>query len=422
MLPPINRDYRWLLTLCFTQAGALLVFLNYAGALPLVQQDWNLTNAQAGAIQSAGQFGYVIAVLLLASLSDFIDEEWLIIVGAFWAGLSNLGFAFLANSVPVAMVFRAFIGLGIAGIYMPGVRAISQRFPRAVRGRVIGVFVASFTVGTAASVTLGGGLAAAIGWRMAFSLTSIGAVSAGFVALYARLRNPPRPQKRQGSDPSRPFSELFHNRTALLAIFAYVFHTWVLFGLRSWLPAFLSASLVLKGSQITIATRDGSVVAGIATLLAAGGTAGAAALSDRIGRTTMLIAIFSLALCSLLGLGLMFSFPWIFTILVALLAVVAVSADSAIISTILTERVPPDYLGRSLAVYSFSGFTAGAVSPLMVGMVLDVASSSVVLGEVVSNWFWGFASLALVSFFGVMVAVALHFELRPSGAPVDLVP
>jgi hypothetical protein len=49
--------------------------------------------------------------------------------GALWAGLSNLAFAGFAHDTSSAVIIRALIGLGVAGIYMPGVKFISQNIP-----------------------------------------------------------------------------------------------------------------------------------------------------------------------------------------------------------------------------------------------------------------------------------------------------
>lgn len=86
------------------------------------------------------------------------------------------------------------------------------------------------------------------------------------------------------------------------------------------------------------------------------------------------------------------------------------NADSAVISTALTENVPSDYLGRTLAIYSFLGFAAGSISPFIFGATLDFASTNPLpaLGNLSSPWSWAFATLALGSLAGLLVTVMLH--------------
>lgn len=391
----------------------MLVFLNFAGALPLIQADWQLSNAQAGAIQAAGQVGYVLAVLILSSLTDYVGAELLIIGGALWAGLSNLAFAGLAHDTASAMVFRALTGLGVAGIYMPGVRLISQRFPTSQRGRAVGLFVASFTLGSAASIALGGSLAAALGWRPAFVLTSIGPLAGGLIGWRALPRTDGSPQAHSLRAP-RPMSELLHNCPALLAIVTYTAHAWELLGLRGWLPAFLTAALIYAGADLAEATRSGATMAGVATLLGAVSNASVAALSDRFGRTRTIMVVNTASFVCTLGLGLTLTLPWALVAGAGLATAFLANADSAVISTTLTEIVPVDYLGRTLAVYSSLGFTAGAIAPLAFGAVLDHTqpAGGPATGAYRPPWGWAFAILALGSLVALATASALHRRLR----------
>jgi MFS family permease len=101
--------------------------MNFAGALPLIQAEWGLSHAQAGAIQAARQFGYVLAVLVLSSLTDYVRAERLIVGSALWAAVGNLAFALLADGATSGMILRTATGIGVAGIYMPGMKLISQR-------------------------------------------------------------------------------------------------------------------------------------------------------------------------------------------------------------------------------------------------------------------------------------------------------
>ena len=71
----------WLYALSGTQFGALLVFMNFSGAMPLLQNEWGLSNSQAGAIQSAGQVGYLVSVIALSSLTDFIPPKRIVVIG-----------------------------------------------------------------------------------------------------------------------------------------------------------------------------------------------------------------------------------------------------------------------------------------------------------------------------------------------------
>ena len=399
-----TRSLTWLWALCITQTGSVLVFLNFAGALPLIQAEWGLTHAQAGGIQAATQVGYLLSVLVLSSLTDFVPPERMLAFGALIAAAANILFSIVAYSVGVAIILRILVGVGIAAIYMPGVKVISQQLPQTQRGRAMGLFVASFTVGSAASVAFAGSLAAWFSWRTALGVMSVGPMIAT-IAAWQVARHLSETSRVASAPEPEPTSvrELLYNQNALLVIATYAAHVWELFGLRTWLPAFITAAFVYRGATLAVATRNGASVAGLATLMGALSIVLAAFLSDRVGRTPTIIAVASLGFLCTLGLG--FGRTWHPGLLIAAALITAflLTADSAVISTTLTETVPQVYLGRALAIYSFCGFLAGSLSPLAFGIIQD---------ETGSTWKWAFASLAAGGLVAASAATLLHRRLR----------
>jgi len=402
----------WLLGLSATQGGTALVFSSFAGALPLIQAEWQVSNTQVGAIQTAGQIGYLLAVIFSSSLADYVSPKKLIVGGAVCAGLSNLAFAGFAHDTISAIIFRALIGLGVAGIYMPGVKLISQNIRSSQRGRAVGLFVAAFTLGSAFSIALGGNLATFFGWRLAFGLTSIGPLIGALITLKI-LPDTIKPERQQ--DQPAIISDLLHNRPAKLLILIYMSHAWELLGMRAWLAAFLTAARTNAGVSLAVATRSGATVAGIATMLAAAATALVATVSDNLSRSKIIITLTSISLFFTLFLGFTLTLPWVGVIGVSLAAAFFTNADSAVISTSLTEATPQNFLGRTLAIYSFLGFTAGSISPLLFGAALDFANTNKLpsLSNLASPWSWAFATLALGSITGLVAAIVLHKSSSP---------
>ena len=411
----VFRTPRWLLALWVVQAGTVLVFLSFAGALPLIKSEWGLSNAQAGVIQAATQAGYITAVLVLSSVTDYLPMRRLLPACALWAGLANLGFALLARDMTSAIVWRALTGMGVAGIYMPGVRLISERVSAERRGGSVGVFVSAFTLGSAASIALGGSLSTVLGWRTAFALLSAGPIVGALVVWRALPGMPPKLAQQPAPDAGPSIAELLRNRPALLAIGAYTAHTWEVLGLRSWLPAFLATALMIAGRSLHAATAAGAGLAGTATLTGAAATAAVGALSDRAGRSLTIIMVASVSLILMLSMGFVLGAPLILAVSVAIIVAVAANADSAVISTTLTENVPGRYLGRALAMYSFCGFSAGTLSPILFGAALDYLNPASLTGAaaVPLRWEGAFGVLALGSLAALAAAVALHKVLRP---------
>lgn len=102
--------------------------------------------------------------------------------------------------------------------------------------------------------------------------------------------------------------------------------------------------------------------------------------------------------------------PWIIIVLVSMVAAFLSNADSAVISTTLTEVVPSGYLGRTLAIYSFLGFLAGSISPYIFGKALDIAIAAGAGNEMSAGipWRWAFFTLAVGSLIGLVSAQLLH--------------
>jgi MFS family permease len=207
--------------------------------------------------------------------------------------------------------------------------------------------------------------------------------------------------------------EILKNRTVMLVILLYVAHAWEVLGLRNWLSAYLTAAKVNAGFSLKEATISGSSAAGFAIIAAALATASVAAISDRFSRTKTIIIVLLVGFFSVFGLGFTLNSAWGIIVIVSLIASFLSNADSAVISTALTEVVPSRYLGRTLAIYSFFGFLAGSISPYVFGKTLDIA---IAIGADKGNpadtpWRWAFFTLAIGSLFGMIFALLLHRRL-----------
>jgi len=310
---PEAGKYRWLLTICLAEMGTMLVFLNYSAVLPLLQAEWRLSSAEAGLIYSAYQIGYIALVVVLSTLTDYVGAKPVYVGSAIWAGLANLLFAFYARDLASAAILRTLTGFGLAGTYMPGLRLVSEKFTSERRGRAVGLYVGAFVLGSTLSLLLTGVMASLVSWRRAFVVTSFGPLAGGAIAM-ALLKGEVRGMSRTKMAGVK--ENVFRNQPALLMILGYVAHMWELYGMRGWLPAFLTASLVRSGRGLATATGLGASLSAAVTVAGAISTALAGYLSDRFGRVrTIVVFMLTSSLCTLL-LG--WAWPLPFTLVVAL--------------------------------------------------------------------------------------------------------
>ena len=400
-----RRDAVWLGAICLCEMATMLVFLNYTAVLPILQEEWGMRHGEAGLIFSAYQACYLLAVLVLATLTDRMDTRTIYLASAVWAGLAGLAFPFFAQGFLSAALLRALAGIGLAGTYVPGMRLVAQRFSAENRGVAIACYASAFGVGSAASLFAAGQLARLSGWRLAMGMTALGPLLAALLAAFVLAPAPPPPGQASRLLDIR----VFRNRPALWMIASYCAHNWELFGMRAWLPPFLAASLIQSGAGVVEASSFAAAWTAVVLLIGSVSNIAGGWASDRWGRVRVIVAS---QLCSAgfsLGIGWFFHAPlWLIMIAAALYNVFATS-DSGALSTGVTELADPALLGATLALQSCLGFLAAAISPGVAGFVLDAWQQG---GDatVTSAWQWGpaFGVLGLGVLMGPLSMLALR--------------
>jgi MFS family permease len=417
--PPLSHR-AWLAAVCASELGTLLVFSNFSALLPLLQREWGLSNGEAGLIVSFYQFGYIGAVMILATLTDYMPPRRIYLGSAFWTAAASLAFAFWAQGFLSATLLRGAVGLGLAGTYMPGMRMVAERFAGGGRGFAMGCYIGTFTLGTAVSLLLTSWANGLWGWRWAFALTGAGPLLAGVIGWLvlpsrmaalttAHTATAPKPgqatAKREGLGP------VLKNRAAIRLVAAYGAHTFELMGMRGWIVPFFTASLVASGAALAEANHRAALAASAVLAIGALPHPFTGLLSDRFGRAAPISILMLLsASCSLsIGWGLYWPFPAL--VALGLLYGVLITSESAIVSTGIADAAAPAYLGRTMALQSTVGFTAGALSPWAVGLVLDWAPRWGAAAG--STWIWGFGLLGVVALGGPLAVRFKEFTRRP---------
>ena len=406
-MTPAPADLRWLGALCLAELGTMLVWSNFAAVLPLLQTEWRLSNTEAGVIFAAYQVGYILAVAILSTLTDWVEPRRIYLAGALWAGLSGLAFPLWAQGGASALLLRTLAGIGLAGTYMPGMRLVAERFDASRRGFAMGCYIATFTLGTSVSLLLTSWANARWGWRAAFALTAVGPFLATAVASVTLkpggVSRVARPERGVGLAP------VLRNGSALRLIVAYGAHTWELMGMRGWIVPFFAASLTAGGTSLALATQKAGLAAAAVLAIGAVSHPIAGLFSDRWGRARLISVIMLVSGACSLTLGWALQWPFGALVTLALFYGIMVTADSAILSTSITESAEPAYLGRTMALQSTVGFSSGALAPAVFGAVLDLAAK---LGRpAAETWGWAFTLLAA----GVLVGpLVVGFKERGS--------
>src|SRR3954471_18334962 len=105
-----------------TQIGAFTL----PALLPDYLARWHLSETEAGLLVGIFFAAYVVVVPVLVALTDRVPARHVYLVGTSLTALAHLGFALVADGFWSGMVFRAIAGIGWAGAYMPGLKAIAD--------------------------------------------------------------------------------------------------------------------------------------------------------------------------------------------------------------------------------------------------------------------------------------------------------
>lgn len=384
--------------LSFALGMAAIEILAMGGAfafpalMPLFFAEWGLSKTEAGWISGIYFLGYAASVIVLTSLTDRTDARRIFVFGLGVSAISSLGFGWLAQGFWSALILRAIAGVGLAGVYMPGLRALLDRVSQENQARASGLYVSSFSLGTALSFLASGWLAEAFGWRWAFLCAAIGAGLA--IPLTLQVLKPLPRITTPLAGRLLDFRPVFKNRKAMGFVAAYALHVWELFAYRSWMVAFLAYVIAQTGEANPIFAP--ATVAGLSGLAAWMASLLGNEATIRFGRLRVLIgamiasAVFApfAAIIGHMGYGAAVAGVLIYAALIQL--------DSSALTAAAAQAAEPMRRGATLALHSLMGFTFGFLGPLAVGAVLDATGG----GESQMSWIAGFAVMGLAGLLG----------------------
>ncbi len=386
------------------RVGGAAPFQAYAGTLPFLQREWGMSGSDAGALAFSWQLAFAASLVLFSWITDRVGPRRVFVVSSWATTVAVALIPLLADGCGAGLLLFSLLALVSGGTYTPGLVLLARRVPSSRRGLAIGWFLAAASLGYALALLIIGSIAPAAGWRGAlFVLAGLSALSAT-VATVALPSDPPLAAARPAL--SSMARGVVRNRPALLITAGYTFHAWELLGMWTWTPAFLAAVLVTRGEG---ESAMGAGVALVASFHLVGLIANAAAgrLSDRWGRTAVILAMLGVsAACSFI-FGWLFTAPLVVVIVVGLVYAFAAIADSPVLSTGFTELIEPPVLGAWFAIRSLAGFGAGAAAAWLFGVILDLSNPGTRIGEY-SVWGWAYSALGV----GALVALGAIALLR----------
>ena len=352
---------------------------------------WGLTNAQAGLLAAAYAAGYMLAVPVLSSLTDRIDARRLLLGGSLFSAAATIAFGWLAQGLVSAMLLWGLAGIGFAGAYMPGLRALTDRLDPGEASRSVTLYTSSFSLGVGLSFLVSQLVADSLGWRWAFVLTGLGPLVMAATAWSMKPVPPPPP-----SGALLDFRPVLRNRTAMGYILGYGAHCFELYGMRTWIVAFWTYVVARNGTSSLL---EPIVVSVLVTVLAMPASILGNEFSIRFGRHRAVTVIQVVSALVALSIGALAGGPPLLLLVLVLCYAVTVPADSGSLTAGMSASADPRFKGATMAMHSTVGFGLSALAGWTVGAALDAfggASSP-------SGWMAGFSVLAAGVLFGPLV-------------------
>lgn len=375
--------------MCLAEAIGMLGFATFPALLPTFLEEWNLSGTEAGWLSGVFFAGYMVAVPVLTALTDRLDARVVYMWSAALTVVATLAFALLAEGFWSALPLRILAGAGLAGTYMPGLRALTDRLPEASQPRAVSFYTASFGVGASLSYAFAGLIGLWLGWRWAFGL-SIGGAVLGIVLALILLRPRPAPKPAADAGWFLDFRPLLRNREVMAYTLAYAAHNWELFGFRSWIVAFLAFAAVLSPDPLTAVLTGTAVAAGV-NLLGLPSSVLGNEMATRFGRRRVVAAIMALSAAIGACVGFTAGLPYLAVVAALALYAITVTGESASVTTGTVLAAPPERKGAAMALHSLLGFAFAFLGALAPGVTLDLA------GGTESRLAWGLAFLTMAA-------------------------
>lgn len=392
----------FVIAMCLAEVLGMCSFATFQALIPTFKSDWGLNNTEAGWISGIYFAGYVAAVPVLSSLTDRVDPKIVILISLALGGGASIAFAFFADGVWTALGLRALHGIGLAGTYMPGLKALSDHVEGPQQSRYVAVYTASFGIGAGTSYLLAGSIEPTFGWSWAFGINAIGAALA---ALLIIIVLPSQTSTDYAPDHHLlDFRPVLRNRAAMSYILAYCGHNWELFAFRSWAVAFL----VFARSQNpdNSLSLDATVIAAALTLLGVPSSILGNELALRYGRRRIISAIMVVSVLLSLLIGAASNVSYGLVVGMCLLFGALLTGDSGAITAGTVAAATAKERGATLAMHAMIGFIGGIFGPLCVGVVLDAAGGASVFA-------WSLA-IAVMGLGSALALFSIRFLVKNS--------
>ena len=182
----------------------------------------------------------------------------------------------MAGSYISLFLARMGVGVGEAGSGPPSQSLLSDYFEKKELSKALSIYGTAVSVGAVLGVYVGGNVAEAYGWRMAFLVVGAPGILLGLI-FWLTVKEPPRGQftdEDLTSKPSLPFwstaKELFGRKTYVGAVLTHALGVALGYAAVSWIPPFFGRTFGLERDAIILYTIAVFLFGGLPGILSGG--------------------------------------------------------------------------------------------------------------------------------------------------------
>lgn len=378
---------------CLIEVLSMMSLSTFPSLIPVFRTEWGISNTEAGTISGLFFAGELLAVTVLAVMTDRMDAKPIFIASLALGAFSAFGFM-LSNDMWTAGFWRLMQGIALGGTYMPGLKILTDHLPVSHRARGTSFYTATYYLAAGLSYFLALEAEPLLGWKWTFGLTGAGPIIAIVMSFWMIPATPPPAE--------RPVTALFdyrpvlRNRRALGLSILYGLHNMELVAFSSWLIPFFVYSQSIQvagswGSELNLGS-----VAAMVSIIALPASIIGNEIAQRIGRQVLIATVMLSSGLIAVSFGLLGSGTFLILVVAAFIYSILIAADSSTISAGVIHVADPRYKGTTISLYSIVGFTGAALGPIIFGTALDLAG-----GENVGiAWVIAFSTIAALGLFG----------------------
>jgi len=326
------------------------------------------------------QLAYAIAYLAWGKIMDKIGARWGFGIAFLIWQMAHIGHA-LARGFGGFAIARMGLGVGEAGGFPGGIKAVAEWFPKNERALATGIFNAGTNIGAIVTPLVVPGIVLAFGWQMAFIVT--GVVGLVWLPIWLIVYRRPREQKNLSAaelahieqDPADPVEKigwaklLTKKETWAYALGKFLIDPiWWMF--LFWLPDFLG-----KRYGLDLKTFGPPLIA--IYLLSDVGSVGGGWLSSnfmKMGWSINKARKITMLICALLATPVVFAANvdnlWLAVLIIGV-ATAAHQGFSANLYTLPSDVFPRGAVGSVVGIGGMLGAFGGMVFSKYIGKVLD---------------------------------------------------